>query len=120
MNLDRNHSGWWYPPMYELQYGGKERLIEPGELFRLTQNFRNDDKMIELGMVKRFESGEKRIHCDNCGKYFTGTQGKRFYYLHQENGCGRTSANIIYYGEEAERRYRTGRGRIDIGDTPSY
>lgn len=113
----QSHDGWWYPPEYELNYGGKDRLIEPGELFRLTQNFRNDDKMIELRMVVRWEKRmEGRVHCDECGKYFTGKRNGQFLAIHRENGCARTSANMIFYGDEAVRRHKTGRGLVQIQD----
>ena len=116
MSSDQSHSGWWYPPEYELHYGGKTRLVEPGELFRLTGNYRNDDKMIELRMVRRAEKRDGRVHCDDCGKYFTGREGKRYYHLHRENGCGRDVANMVFYGDEAVRRHKTGKGYVDIYD----
>ena len=98
-------STYWYSPDYELDYGG-ERLIEPGEVFRLRQHFHADDKMEAIGQVTRVSLRDMRRlrKCDNCGKRFVDKifyRSKRSYYLtHRIIGCGRKREQQLFYGLE--------------------
>lgn len=103
----------YYSPQYELNYKG--RLLEPGEPFRLGGQGQNDETMKRVGQADQVFPKRMGIdHCDGCGKYFISrAYGKEHYYLrlHHENGCGRTVANMVFYGREAEEKFKNSGAR---------
>ena len=101
---------WWYCPKIELSYAGYF-LIEAGELFRFHANYYNDDKMIALGQVLKYQNTKDNRHwqrkCMNCCKKFVN---EKYFTLHRINGCGRTAKDKRYYEIELEQLAATGMG----------
>ena len=88
----------WYFPFREIDHDGR-RLIEPGELVTFERYLRNDDKLVNVGMIRQ---APRRLHkwkCLGCGKEFAF---ERYRVLHQYQGCGRTTKDQIFYALHEE------------------
>ena len=87
----------WYSPKIEIIYAG-HFLVEPGELFKFKQNYMNDDLMVALGQVLRYNNTKanqrNKRKCLNCCKVFVNY---KYDALHSLVGCGRTGADKNFY-----------------------